>query len=164
MTTDDLQNLRALCEAATPGPWKPNVWIETDGDEWRATGPGHDEHAHDYGSEPGGPDEKAAQRDAAFITASRTALPALIEEVERLRRVRAATQRELERWKHGQQIEGDYVCPDSLEADRLRTLLVEACDSWEAWISFQAWPRVSMNEQRERLSQIRALSSMEVGK
>jgi hypothetical protein len=38
-----------------------------------------------------------------------------------------ATERELERWRHGVQIEGDYVCPDSLrmtealaEVERLR--------------------------------------------
>lgn len=83
----DLEKLKKLCEAATPGPWKPDVWIETDGNGWRATGPHHEDEASDEGSEPGCPDEQAAQHDAAFIAAARTALPELIAEVERLRSV-----------------------------------------------------------------------------
>lgn len=38
MTTDHAK-LRALCLAATP-KWTSGVWIETDGNEWRATGIG----------------------------------------------------------------------------------------------------------------------------
>ncbi len=44
----------------------------------------------------------------------RPAIAQLLDEV-------AETQRELERWKHGVQIEGDYVCPTSLERDSLRS-------------------------------------------
>ena len=82
----DVAAAKKLCDAATPGPWKPLVWIETDGNEWRATGPGHDDETSDEGSEPGCPDEQAAQRDAEFIAASRQLVPALLAEVERLRR------------------------------------------------------------------------------
>lgn len=32
----------------------------------------------------------------------------------------AKMERELERWRHGQQIEGDYVCPNALELERLK--------------------------------------------
>lgn len=81
----DLPALRELLAKATPGPWKPSVWIETDGNEWRATGPGHEEHAHDYGSEPGSPDEQSAQADATLIVALVNAAPDLLDEVERLR-------------------------------------------------------------------------------
>jgi len=35
-------------------------------------------------------------------------------------------ERELERWRHGQQIEGDYVCPNALEATNLRLQLSAA--------------------------------------
>lgn len=42
----------------------------------------------------------------------------------------AALERELERWRHNQMVEGDYVCPDSLELneakneiERLKALL-----------------------------------------
>lgn len=85
MTDERMRQLRALVEAATPGPWMPAVWIETDGYEWRATGPGHEEHSHEHGSEPGCPDEQAAQHDAAFIAESRTAVVELLDEVDTLR-------------------------------------------------------------------------------
>lgn len=42
-----------------------------------------------------------------------------VAEVLRLRAELAATQRELERWKHGDQVEGDYICPSMLTEDRL---------------------------------------------
>jgi hypothetical protein len=61
--------LAELARKATQ-KWSSGVWIETDGNEWRATGPGHEEESHDCGSEPGSPDEQAAQRDAAFIAAA----------------------------------------------------------------------------------------------
>lgn len=51
-----------------------------------------------------------------------------------LRAQLASTTRELERWRHDQQIEGDYVCPYSLaleesqaEMERLRAALIKAC-------------------------------------
>lgn len=82
----DYKTLRSLAERATR-PWTSDVWIETDGNEWRATGPGHEEHVDDYGSEPGSPDEQAAQRDAEYIAAaSPDVVLALLDEVERLRR------------------------------------------------------------------------------
>jgi uncharacterized coiled-coil DUF342 family protein len=34
-----------------------------------------------------------------------------------------ALERELERWRHGKQIEGDYVCEATLERDRYRAAL-----------------------------------------
>ena len=36
------------------------------------------------------------------------------ETIADLTRQLAEANRELERWRHGAQIEGDYVCPDSL--------------------------------------------------
>jgi hypothetical protein len=65
----NLDELEKLARAATPGPWTSDVWIETDGNGWRATGPHHEAEAHDHGSEPGSPDEQAAQADARFIAA-----------------------------------------------------------------------------------------------
>ena len=115
------QQLRELCAKATPGPWESNVWIETDGDEWRATGPGHDEHASDYGSEPGGPDEQAAQADAAFIAAARTAVPALLDECDALR---AALREALEIGARLNHLDG-YSAPDADRLDELRSHLDE---------------------------------------
>lgn len=75
------QTLRSLALAATQ-EWSSDVWIETDGNEWRATGPGHEGNAHDHGSEPGCPDEQAAQRDAAFIAAcSPSTVLSLLDEI-----------------------------------------------------------------------------------
>jgi hypothetical protein len=41
-------------------------------------------------------------------------------ENERLRAGTAAQARELDRWRHGAPVEGDYICDFALEADRLR--------------------------------------------
>jgi hypothetical protein len=80
----DLAALRAVALAATPGPWPVAVWIETDGNEWRATGPGHDDS--DDGSEPGCPDEQAAQADARYLNAfSPSTALALLDELGELR-------------------------------------------------------------------------------
>jgi hypothetical protein len=74
MTQDELNRLKALCEQATPGPWSPCV-----------------DHYEDYGimaptareiGRLGGLTQ--AHEDAAFIASSRTAMPELIAEVERL--------------------------------------------------------------------------------
>jgi hypothetical protein len=71
VTDEKTKRLRALCEAATPGPW-----------------------THDYDGEQGyavrGPSDGQTvcigyEEDAAFIAAARTALPEVIDELERLR-------------------------------------------------------------------------------
>jgi len=77
----DVPAIRAICEAATPGPWRANAenaypWVSgpyddnIDGDctivEWNETGSG-------------------AHADASFIAAARTALPAALDEIQRLR-------------------------------------------------------------------------------
>ena len=41
------------------------------------------------------------------------------EERDRLRKNLESAERELERWRHGVPIEGDYVCPNALQADVL---------------------------------------------
>ncbi len=85
--TLDLDELKLIAQAATPGPWKSDVWIETDGYGWRATGPHHEDNIDPMGSETGCPEEQAAQRDAAHIAAfSPDVVLALIAEIQRLRR------------------------------------------------------------------------------
>lgn len=90
----DIAEARRICDAATPAPWPVTVWIETDGSEWRATGPGHDSESS-AAAEPGCTDEQAAQRDAAFIAYARTALPAALDEIEVLRVKLAASEERL---------------------------------------------------------------------
>jgi hypothetical protein len=117
-----------LAARATPGPWEPNVWIETDGNEWRATGPGHEDSSGDYDSAPGCPDEQAAQADAAFIAASRTAMPALLAEVERLKSERDALFEERMVQHHEEAPVRRDLRFAKLEIERLKSLLAEACD------------------------------------
>lgn len=89
MTLAELAAARALCEAASPGPWiasKHHLAVETA------------QLANDgtvYGNlmwvvEPGDADDEHGRvaefdRSAAFIAASRTLVPDLIAEVDRLR-------------------------------------------------------------------------------
>lgn len=92
MTSQEIVQLLALCEAATPGPWiqeKQRVFDDVDGP--CAIGP---ERPDRLGEVSGGgvsscdgcPITKHPG-DAAFIAAARTALPAALDEVERLRGV-----------------------------------------------------------------------------
>jgi len=105
MTDDELKAARALCDAATPGPWAvsndpfSNMVVDTDG-TWVA-------------------DVGIAPRDAAFIAAARALVPALIDEVERLRTV---TELRGDR---------DYVAADR---DRLRAALTEALNRLDAHV------------------------------
>mgnify|MGYP007046915951 CR=1 FL=1 len=80
----DLDKLEALAEASTPGPWKDGKNggikmvvsdpIATPGGGWR-------QMRADIGTAGGVNNEEA---DAAFIVASRTAVPTLVAEVRRL--------------------------------------------------------------------------------
>lgn len=86
MTNAELQHLRSLCERATPGPWRAI--------HGRGSGTVQAKDCAIYinvrRSEDEYLDETVArwQRDAAFIAAARSAVPALIEECERLQRER----------------------------------------------------------------------------
>lgn len=61
-----------------------------------------------------------ARLDAALYESSQHAGVA-----QALERRLAAAERELERWRHGVTIEGDFVCPDSLALNTARTALGE---------------------------------------
>lgn len=78
MTAPDAARLadwRALAEAATPGPW---AWRVTEDRHWAEVTPPPDDRD--------GPVARSlADDDAAFIAAARDAVPALLDEVERLR-------------------------------------------------------------------------------
>lgn len=58
----------------------------------------------------------------------------LTVELGRLRKERDSLAAEIERWRHGVQVEGDYVCPLSLELSAVTAALNEACDRWEGWM------------------------------
>jgi len=105
--TVDVTKLRALCEAATPGPWKHDLDMFDIDDGYEACVA--DDHVEllariDTGVECHKGGEKwtsadsaerdarcvharssQAMRDAALIAAARTALPACLDEIEHLR-------------------------------------------------------------------------------
>ncbi len=95
MTDDELDRLDALAQAATPGPWQvrkhPGEFDMVRQAEWTTCGdPGHWDCAvtqtvHDVSVSHSHLSSDRAMRDAAFIAASRTAIPALVAEVRRLR-------------------------------------------------------------------------------
>lgn len=67
-------------EAMTDGPWTPDVWIDSEGYGWRATGPHHESEAGVIDcAVPVCPDEQAAWADANGIATTRNRLPALVE-------------------------------------------------------------------------------------
>ena len=77
MTQQELAALKALAEAATPGPWEE---VAESGEWWITSA--SDETASLYVIPDTG---LMNQADVDFIAASRTAVPALLAEVERLR-------------------------------------------------------------------------------
>lgn len=91
MTPERLAELRRLADAATPGPWAWEATSQQD-NSWcvGTTDPPHegevvtddDTVVVDWVAESGNAERLA---DAAFLAASRTAVPDLLDEVERLR-------------------------------------------------------------------------------
>ena len=76
MTSEELAAIKALADAATPGPW---VWEEGEEPDSMSGAVGGRIIRTDMGYY--GPEAA----DRAFIAAGRTAVPALLAEVERLR-------------------------------------------------------------------------------
>lgn len=82
---------------------------------------------------------RAVRVEAEILRAERELLRARIADLEaerdfvlaaaranspdRLRARLAAAERELERWRHGEPVEGDFVCPNALALDELRAQL-----------------------------------------
>ena len=86
LTIDDISALRALAEKATPGPWRQHLVDDTTvideaGNTVAQTFPdgGLDDDV-DFAT-----DTEQREHDAAFIATARTALPAALDEIERLR-------------------------------------------------------------------------------
>ena len=127
--TVDKERLREVAIKATPGPWKTRAERNCP----RAIVIAGTEQIADAGNNTHWTDEQCA-RNAAFIAAASPAVAlALLDEC-------AAMERELERWRHGLTIEGDFVCPNALAADnarddlaRLKALALEACEIATSW-------------------------------
>lgn len=71
LTAEELRQMRARCDVATPGPWRfmcDNQALECAGDDILVTMS----------------DRRPSQEDCDFIEKSRTDIPRLLDEVERL--------------------------------------------------------------------------------
>jgi hypothetical protein len=80
MDEKQLQEWEALANAASPGPW------EAARPEHAIPGPGCPMVVNGPQAEPGAYDDEMRPADAYFIAAARTAVPALVAEVRRLKR------------------------------------------------------------------------------
>jgi len=91
MTPERIAELRRLCGAATPGPWKCwGVWGPVKGTDFMAVsriGPEAPEWAGIVADPlyPPNADFYAKREDAEFVAIARTALPEALDEIERLR-------------------------------------------------------------------------------
>lgn len=101
VTTEQIQKLRELEKAASPGPWKSEYPWCSDENQWAGIGPIHtqpdDEDELDPDSEAG----KQASADMELIAESRNALPALLNEIERIREREAKLKGALEFYASG---------------------------------------------------------------
>ena len=82
MTDEQLQAIKARCEAATPGTWETNRLTYIDNDVEVNAGKRRYPIALCYST---GPRDMSQVFNADFIAAAREDVPALIAEVERLR-------------------------------------------------------------------------------
>lgn len=90
MSELEIKIIRERCEAATPGPW---VW--SDGGEMLAAGAGDEDDMRWDGQGSYAPPTKVIETDSgvypprdndrAFIAAARSDVPALLDEIDRLR-------------------------------------------------------------------------------
>ena len=85
LTDPDLDEIRARCDAATPGPWKYMVEgrDHTSGDSFIMRGTKGDRHPDLYLSADGNP---ATDADCDFVASARQDVPRLLQEIARLRR------------------------------------------------------------------------------
>ena len=84
ITDDEIKAARALCEAATPGPWTARFDEYVIGDNVSARVSIRNDDGAWVDSERTIVNE-SMRGDAAFIAASRTLVPRLLDEVERLK-------------------------------------------------------------------------------
>jgi predicted phage gp36 major capsid-like protein len=112
VTPERIAKLRALCEAATPGPWER---LDLDGAPTPRVG---------YRIVSGGIERShiaaESRKDAALIAAARSALPEALAEIERLTKERdeAIRERQLDNDQDAAEIERLTAERDAAEAER----------------------------------------------
>ena len=90
MTSNEIDELRQLCERASPAPWRAMIEgrDHTSGDNFIMIGAEGDRREDMYISRDSGP---ASPEDLDFIAAARNWLPRLLDELEKLRAERNET-------------------------------------------------------------------------
>lgn len=93
MNQEKIKELRKLCEEATPGPWlqkdMPEGYFTCIGPDFSKP---HIAKVRNYVHPHGFITDGNSHADADFISAARTALPMLLDEVERLQKISKAAQ------------------------------------------------------------------------
>lgn len=119
MIPERIAELRALCKAATPGPWSVERRDEDDGDiDYELYGSPYVWLFRIYGDERDGQNK----HDAELISAARTALPELLDEVDELQGSLEDAQRIARDWFEEQQ----KARKDAQEAEAKLVKAVEA--------------------------------------
>jgi hypothetical protein len=118
VTADDIKAARALCEAATPGPWhhRNEPISPTAGYPWIA-GPFDEDTAGECTIVEWNECGELANADAAFIAAARTLLPAALDALVEAREGCDAT-RECFRQSHDEVIRLMHDADEGREFDR----------------------------------------------
>ena len=128
ITDDEIKAARALCEAATPGPWTARFDEYVIGDNVSARVSIRNDDGAWVDSERTIVNE-SMRGDAAFIAAARTLVPRLLDEVERLKAALAeavdiANDQVRQRTNLAAAVEGD-----AWRMAALRSALAEAVDA-----------------------------------
>jgi len=115
MTEEELRAIEMRAKAATPGPWRQGdegesnegdadcVYVRDDDSGrmvWRMAGP------------------FVREEDARFVAEAREDVSALVARVRALEVSLTAALRTADRLRHGQDIEGDAICPNEMRAER----------------------------------------------
>lgn len=143
ITTEQIAELRRLCEAATPGPWVRSKYgfnILTHDSELSTC-------TQRYTGDKKPTEEEMAVMvaNAAFIAAARTALPALLDEVERMQRERREDIALMEETLQAEKIGIARIEKAEAEAGAMREALAELTEAVrrgpikERFISLSDW-------------------------
>lgn len=125
MTPERIAELRALCGAATPGPWATH--LPSPESAYRVLGRDRTVivTVHRNGMSPQ-PRQTADSANAAFIAAARSAVPGLLDEVERLTNERADVDRARREHQNGRTVDAMAAAGVLAERDaQIRALTAE---------------------------------------
>lgn len=125
-------DLKALCDAATPGPWEvggpyPQVSvIKVDHETYDASTNTADCYPVCIVTDKTTRERCSDDPDAAFIAAARTAVPALLAEVDGLAKANMRLTEERDSWRRSYMTVADAIAPGSASTAELAGIAREA--------------------------------------